>query len=202
MLVEKKSISILVTVIILFSFSGIFAQKDFTNKNIPKKTSDDRKFIYGKLSGRVSYSGYFWFDNTLSQMGQRIIYKENLEEKKGKTLYAQDFETFKSDSVFLRTFKTIPYGTGRLMVMIPRVVSGKIELYNAVYAGFYSFKTSDHFHLYDGIKNIRAIRRKFKEQMKELLSDDPEILQRIDREELTYDDLPTIIYNYNLRRQK
>lgn len=135
-------------------------------------------------------------------MGQRIIYKENLEEKKGKTLYAQDFETFKSDSVFLRTFKTIPYGTGRLMVMIPRVVSGKIELYNAVYAGFYSFKTSDHFHLYDGIKNIRAIRRKFKEQMKELLSDDPEILQRIDREELTYDDLPTIIYNYNLRRQK
>jgi hypothetical protein len=202
MLVEKKSISILVTVIILFSFSGIFAQKDFTNKNIPKKKSDDRKFIYGKLSGRVSYSGYFWFDNTLSQMGQRIIYKENLSIEKGKILYAHDFETFTSDSIFLRSFKTIPIGTGRIMAMIPRIVSGKIELYNAVYAGFYSFKESDHFHLYDGIKNIRAIRRKFKEQMKELLNDDPEILQWIDREELTYDDLPTIIYNYNLRRQK
>jgi len=186
----------------LFSFTGIFAQRDFTNKNIPKKKTDDRKFIYGKLSGSVSYSGYFWFDNVLSHMGQRIIYKENLSVKKGKILYAHDFETFESDSVFLRAFPTIPIGTGRIRTMIPRIVTGKLELYNAIYAGFYSSKKSDHFHLYNGIENIRVIRKKFKEQMRELISDDPEILQRIDREELTYDDLPTIIYNYNLRQQK
>jgi len=186
----------------LFSFTEIFAQKDFTNKNIPKKKTDGRKFIYGKLSGPVSYSGYFWFDNVLTQMGQRIIYKEDLSEKKGEVLYAHDFDTFESDSIFLRTFKTIPVGTGRIMAMIPRLISGKLELYNAIYAGFYSFNKSDHFYLYDGIENIRVIRRKFKEQMKELISDDPEIIQRIEREKLTYDDLPAIIYNYNLRQQR
>jgi hypothetical protein len=38
--------------------------------------------------------------------------------------------------------------------------------------------------------------------MKELLSDDEGIVQQIDRGELDYDDLPTIICDYNLRHQK
>lgn len=135
-------------------------------------------------------------------MGQRILYKDSLNQKKKKTLYAKDFERFRGDSIFLRTFKTIPYGTGRLDAMIPRVVEGKLELYNATYRNYYSFNDSDHYYIYDGRENIRLVKRKFKEQMKELLKDDIDIIQRIDREEVTYEDMPTIIYNYNRRYLK
>jgi hypothetical protein len=180
----------LITVVAIVYSTWCFAQKE------------QRKFIYGTLSGATSYKGYFWFDSKLSQMGQRILYKETLEAKKKRTLYAMDFDTFQGDSIFLRTFKTILYGTGRLQAMIPRIVPGKLQLYSASWVGFYSFTKSDHFYVYDGIKDIRLIRRKFKEQMKELLFDDADLVEKIQREEVNYDDMPTIIQSYNLRRAK
>jgi hypothetical protein len=167
------------------------------------QNKSDRKYIYGTLSGDMdSHTGYFWFDHELSQMGQRILFKPDLDVKKPATLYAMNYETFKSDSVFLRTFKTILYGTGRLKAMLPRVYTGKLELYNAIYTGFYSINESDHFYLYDGKTTISLKRAKFKKQMKEILSDDAEINQRIDRDELKYDDIPEIISAYNLRHPK
>ncbi len=181
----------ILTLLIIFQSCSLLAQKS------------ERKFIYGTLQGsNNSITGYFWFSNVLTQMGQHIVYKENLETKKKKTLYAKDFITFENDSVFLRTFKTILYGTGRLDAMLPRVVPGELELYNAIYRGFYSFSKTDHFYLYKGKERIRLVERKFKEQMKELLGDDTDIIRRIESEELTYSDLPTIIHNYNLRRQR
>lgn len=178
--------------LILFCITGAVAQK--TKKG-------EREFTYGTLEGLDSYTGYFWFDNVLTQMGQRIIYKKDLAEKRGKTLYAANFMAFYSDSLFLRTFPTMQYGFGRIEAMIPRIVSGRLELYSAHWANYYSFKESDHYYLFYGSQNIRLVRRKFKEQMKELLQDDADIIQRIDREEVTYDDMPTIIYNYNQRRK-
>ena len=162
----------------------------------------DRKYEYGTLSGTATFTGYFWFDNNLTQMGQRILFKKTLDEKKTKTLYATTFTTFKSDSVFRRTFETIPYGFGRLAAMLPRIVAGPIELYDAIYAGTYEFETSDHFYLYVGREHIRLVRRKFKTQVTELIRDDADIVQRIERGELTYDDMPSIIHNYNMRKEK
>jgi hypothetical protein len=176
----------------LFLTTGAVAQK--TKKG-------NRKFIYGTLEGLDSYTGYFWFDNVLTQMGQRIIYKTDLVEKKGKTLYAAKFHSFTSDSLHLRTFPTMQHGFGRIEAMIPRIVSGRLELYSGHWANYYSFNESDHYYVFTGSQNIRLIRRKFKEQMKELLQDDEDIIQRVDREEVTYDDMPTIIYNYNRRRK-
>lgn len=174
----------------------------FSGECVAQTKPDNSEFIYGTLTGSTSFTGYFWFERKLwSGMGQRIIYKLNLEEKKGKNLYALNFKTFVSDSLFMRTFKTIKYGTGRLQVMLPRIVTGKLELYNAVYRGFYSFEKTDHYYLYDGNENIQLVRRKFKDQMKELLKDDADIIGRVEREEVTYDDMPSIIYNYNLRKQ-
>ncbi len=160
----------------------------------------ERNYIYGTLRGHKSFTGYFLFDNTLTQRGQHISFR-NPETKKRKMLYAKNFTTFEGDSIFLRTFKTIPAGTGRLAAMIPRIVTGKLELYSAIYRGFYSFSKSDHFYLYNGQENIRLVRRKFKEQMKELLADDVDIVGRIDRGEVSYNDMPTIIHNYNQRQQ-
>lgn len=162
---------------------------------------NNKTFVYGTLSGETTHTGYFWFDNVLTQMGQRILFKENPDSKKKKTFYAHNFTVFSNDSLVLRTFKTIPYGTGRLSAMIPRIVSGKLELYVSKFAGHYLVKASDHFYLFDGVENTRLVRRKFKEQMSEILSDDAEIVRRIQLEELSYDDMPAIIYNYNLRHQ-
>jgi len=179
------------TLLILFQSCVLVAQKS------------ERVFIYGTLHGsNNSITGYFWFNNVLTQMGQHIIYKESLDTKKKKTLYAKDFTTFENDSIFLRTFKTVLYGTGRLDAMLARIVPGELELYNAIYRGFYSFSKTDHFYLYDGKESIRLVKRKFKEQMKELLGDDTYIIQKIETEELTYSDLPEIIHNYNLRRKR
>ncbi len=157
-------------------------------------------YIYGTLHGESqSITGYFWFDNTLTQMGQHIWYKESLESKKKKTLYAIKFPTFESDSIFLRKFRTIPAGTGRLDTMLPRILKGKIELHNAVYRGYYSFSQSDHFYIYTGSESVRLVRRKFKEQMTQLLADDADIVRRIENGKATYDDMPAIIHNYNIR---
>lgn len=180
----------ILVVAIIFSATSLIAQ------------DSERNYIPGTLIGSKTLKGYFWFDRSLSQMGQRILYKESLNQKKKKTLYAKDFKTFTGDGIFLRTFKTIPYGTGRLDAMIPRVVEGKFELYSAIYKNYYAFKDSDHYYLYDGRENIRLVKRKFKDQMNEFLKDDTDIIQKIDRGEVTYEDMPTIIYNYNQRYQK
>jgi hypothetical protein len=64
------------------------------------------------------------------------------------------------------------------------------------------FEQTDHFYIFRGSEQIRLIRRKFKEQMKELLSDDEGIVQQIDRGELDYDDPPTIICDYTFVTKK
>ncbi|HYF68741.1 MAG TPA: hypothetical protein VD884_11425 [Ohtaekwangia sp.] len=180
----------LITVITILSSTSCFSQ------------SNPNNFIYGTLYGTTSYTGYFWFDPVLTQMGQRITYKETLETKKKKKLWAMNFDTFQSDSLFLRRFKTMPFGTGHVESMVPRIVMGKLQLYSASWRGFYSLRKSDHFFIYDGIRKIRLIRKKFEEQMTELLAGDVDLVERIEREELNYDDMPSIILNYNLRQAK
>lgn len=170
-------------VFLCFSIAGVAQQKHY---------------FYGTLTGSTTLEGYFWFDNVLNQMGQRIWFKTDPNIKKKKTLYTHSFETFDGEEIFMRKFKIIS-GMSSWDVMLPRVVTGKLELYNAVFLGYFAFEKSDHFYIYKGQEKIRLVRRKFKEQVTELLSDDADIVQRIEREEVKYDDLPTIIYNYNLR---
>jgi hypothetical protein len=157
-----------------------------------------KKFFYGTLSGAATFEGYFWFDNVLNTMGQRIWFKTNPNIKKKQTLYTHSFETFDGDEIFMRKFKLV-VGLTSWEVMMPRVVTGKLELYNAEFRGYYAFSASDYYFIYDGKQKIRLIRRKFKEQMTQLLSDDADIIRRIENGEVKYDDMPTIIYNYNQR---
>jgi hypothetical protein len=180
-----------IIIILLLSTISVCAQK-----------KRERKYTYGILKGTVSYEGFFFFDSIADQSGQRIYYKPTLDTKKEKLLYPIRFETFESDSVFRRNFKTILYGTGRLQAMVVRIINGELELYDVDYKSHYLSKKVDHFFLYDrrNKNKIRLTRLKFKDQMQEILVDDKEILSKIENGELNYEQLPAIIYNYNLRR--
>lgn len=160
-----------------------------------------KDYVRGVLTGGVdSYEGYFWFSTVLDGRGQRILYKTDLKAKKKKAFYADDFEVFTSDSLCLRSFKVVHYGTGMISAMIPRIVSGRLELYSVVYRGYYSFVKSDHYFMKDGSMDVRLTKKKFKEQLKPLLWGDDELVKRIENGEFAYDDIPEIISLYNSKR--
>jgi hypothetical protein len=63
---------LLTAVVISFCSASAWAQKNVT-------------YVHGTLSGAKSFTGYFWFDKNLTQMGQRILYKETADAKRKKT---------------------------------------------------------------------------------------------------------------------
>jgi hypothetical protein len=84
--------------------------------------------------------------------------------------------------------------------MIPRIVDGNIQLFGLNYTlkSFYFVKsTKDYFFIKKEGQKIKITRKYFKELMKDLISEDKILLEKINNDELKYEDLPQIIQSYN-----
>ena len=142
--------------------------------------------------------GYFWFDHDIDQQGQRVTYAEDSITLSKKRFYTRKYEYFQSDSMFLETFGAVPMLTGDVLIMIPRIINGKVQLFDFKCRGCtFSFIKSEHYFVKKDDHKLKVKKNKFKEQMKELIGDDSALMGKIDREELKYEDLEQIIFSYN-----
>ena len=175
----------------------------FTNIGFAQFFSIKKKeYMYGKMANsKKELIGYFWFDNeNISSNGQTVYYKESLDSKDIKIFQSRKYDYFISDSLYLETFPAIPYPGGDLLIMIPRIVDGKIQLFGLKFTttSFYVVRsTKDYFFIKKGDEKKKIMKKYFKEQMKDLISEDQVLLDKINSGELTYDNLPEIIQAYN-----
>jgi hypothetical protein len=186
-----KKTALLFVFIFLFTSIG-FAQFFSTMK---------REYIYGKMANsKKELIGYFWFDNNITSNGQTVSFKESLDSKNEKVFQSRKYDYFTSDSIYLEKFAAIPYPGGDLIIMIPRIIDGKIQLFGLKYtkSSFYFVNsTKDYFFVKKGTEKQKITKKYFKEIMKDLISDDQVLLDKINNDELTYDNLPQIIQTYN-----
>jgi hypothetical protein len=82
--------------------------------------------------------------------------------------------------------------------MIPRVINGRIQLFDARYKwGYFGAFNAGNYCVKKDNQKICIKKRKFREQIKSLIADADALIKRIDSGELGYDDLATIIQIYN-----
>jgi hypothetical protein len=176
--------------LLISTTSHIFSQSIFGKK---------KEFIYGKMVGRSdTLVGYFWFDNQISQNGQTVEFKEDLNAENKKRFQSRDYDYFESDSIYLETFGAIPTATGDILIMIPRVVNGKIQLFDNKFKwGAMNLFKSEHFFIKKNRDKVRVKKKKFKELMQIYVGDDKPLMEKIEKNELQYEDLIEIITIYN-----
>jgi len=178
-------------VFLAFSFSTpMFSQSMFDGK---------KKFIYGKMVGTSdTLIGYFWFDNQITQNGQTVHYKEDLSSNSANKFQSRNYNYFESDSIYLETFGAIPTATGDILIMIPRIINGSIQLFDSKYRwGNFNLMLSEHFFIKKGNQKLRIKKKDFKGLLMGLVWDDEALLNRITNGELKYDDLMEIVATYN-----
>jgi hypothetical protein len=161
-------------------------------------------FTYGKLvSENDTLVGFFQFETGLSSMGQRIHYKESKEKVFSKPLWAKDFHYFESDSIYLATcdISTI---TGDIFVMLPRVINGTLQVFEYTFKGgpMSLIKMEQYYFVRSEYANSKVTKKNFKKVMPYLIPDSPELLSRIERGELKFKDLKTIIIQFNAETAK
>ena len=169
-------------------------------------SNEKKEYTYGKMgNSKKELTGYFWFDNKhISSNGQTVYYLESMDTKYAKIFQSRKYDYFLCDSFYLETFPAISYPGGDLIIMIPRIVDGEIQLFglNFTKTSFYFVKsTKDYFFIKKGDQKIKITKKYFKELMKDLLGQDEALLARINNDELKYDDLPEIILSYNLHNK-
>ena len=173
---------------VLLVANSAFSQKFVTN------------FIYGKMvKEKDTLAGYFKFDREISQNGQLVYYKKQYESEKTKSFPSRKYDHFESDSFYLETFGVMPMLTGDVLIMIPRIINGRLQLFAVNYngGGFLNLGHSETLCIKKGSEKLRLKKGKFKKQMHKLLDDDEELLQKIDNDELKYEDLTEIVKSYN-----
>lgn len=182
---------------ILFFGLTLIISCTFAQRN--RRTSTE--FIYGRMIKPTdTLVGFFRFDFVVSQNGQTVYFKRGLNEKKTKRFQTRRYDYFESDSVYLENFAVPMSGVlGKVEIMIPRVLNGKIQLfeYRLRTPGLFKDIETERFFVKKGDVKMRLNRRKFKEQMLQLIGDKPEIMGKIDTEQLKYADLMDIIFQYN-----
>jgi len=182
--------------LILFFFlfsssSSIFSQSIFGGK---------KEFIYGKIVGRSdTLVGYFWFDNRkILEYGQMVHFKEDLNSEIKKSFQSRHYDYFEADSIYLETFGAIPTISGDMLIMIPRVINGKIQLFDNKFKwGYMNLFKSEHYFLKKGWDKVRVKKKDFKELMQRFVGDDKSLMEKIENNELKYDDLIEIVTIYN-----
>jgi len=151
--------------------------------------------LFGKMvKGRDILTGYFRFDNEIVNQRQIVHYRESWRGEEVK-LYANKYDYFESDSIYM---ETVPYGLGGGL-MIPRIINGKIQLFEVLIEGRYylHFDGNENIYAKKGGVKMRIRKSKFKKQMHELLADDPSLLEKIDNDELKFENIKEIILAYN-----
>jgi hypothetical protein len=141
--------------LLISTTSNIFSQSIFGKK----------KFIYGKMVGRSdTLVGYFWFDNQITQNGQTVQFKEDLNSDIKKTFQSRHYDYFESDSIYLETFGAIPTFSGDILIMIPRVINGRVQLFDNKFKwGYMNLFKSEHYFLKKGWDKVRIKKKNFKE---------------------------------------
>jgi hypothetical protein len=172
------------------STPNIFSQSIFGGK---------KEFIYGKMVGRSdTLIGYFWFDNQITQNGQTVQFKEDLNSDTKKTFQSRHYDYFESDGIYLETFGAIPTISGDVLIMIPRIINGKIQLFeNKFKWGYFNAFKSEKFFLKKGWNKERVKKKNFKDLMQRYVGDDKSLMEKIEKNELKYDDLVEIVTIYN-----
>ena len=157
-------------------------------------------FIYGKMvKENDTLVGYFKFNHDITQNGQQVYYKKQFESESSKSFPSRRYDYFESDSFYLETFGVVPMLTGDVLIMIPRIINGKLQLFAVNYngGGFLGLGHSETLCIKKGSEKLRLKKSKFKKQMHQLLDDDEALLQKIDNDELKYEDLIEIVKSYN-----
>jgi hypothetical protein len=131
-------------------------------------------------------------------MGQQIMYKTNLTDKKKKKFWASDFISFETQHFYLETFSVQnPAAVGKSDIMIPRIVNGYLQLFEYRFTGSALWLSGDHFFIKDGRKKERIRRKTFIAQMNVFVGDNEALITDIENKMLTYDNLKQIILRYN-----
>lgn len=87
-----------------------------------------------------------------------------MNANKKRIFQSRLYNYFKCDSVYLETFGAVPTATGDLLIMIPRIINGKIQLFDSKYKRGL-FKAERYFIKADGDKALIK-KKSFKQQMK------------------------------------
>jgi hypothetical protein len=163
----------------------------------------EKKYLYGRMVGQAdTLVGYFWFDNQIDQNGQTVFFKKDLNSNKKKKFQSRNYLYFESDSIYLETFPAIPTVTGAVLIMIPRIVNGRIQLFDSKYKwGYANMFKIERFFIKVGGDKVQVKRKNFKQLMNTYLADDEDLITKIENEELQYDNLMEIIITYNNRHQ-
>lgn len=163
------------------------------------KVFSQKEFMYGKMvKGADSLVGYFWIDNHYSQNGQRVNFKEDLNSNVTKRFQSREYDYFESDSLYLETFPAIPTVSGDILIMIPRIANGSIQLFGNTYSGGYmNLIQSETYFIKKDYAKEKIKKKNFKEMMQRFVGDDKALIEKIDKGELKYDDLIEIITTYN-----
>jgi hypothetical protein len=183
--------TLLILCAIFISYSG-FSQRFVTN------------FIYGKMVKRNdTLSGYFRFSPDVTRNGQTVYFKEEFRSGVKKRFPSRRYEYFESDSFYLGTFGVVPTITGDISIMIPRIIDGKLQLFAVDYngGGFLNLGSTESFFIKKGPVKLRIKKSKFKKQMHTLVEDDEALIQKIENDQLKYDDLVDIVKTYNNNHQ-
>jgi hypothetical protein len=157
-------------------------------------------FRYGKMvKGTDTLIGYFSFSHDIDQNGQTVKYRESFNSSIHR-FQSRKYEYFEADSLYMETFGVVPMLTGDVLIMIPRIVNGKIQLFSTAVGGlgFMGLEKKESFFIKKGSEKMRIKKGKFKKQMHSLIADDEALLNRIDSDELKYEDLIQIVVTYDM----
>lgn len=179
-----------VLLLLLFSDTHSYAQ----NKK--------QKYIFGKMyNPGDTLTGYFKFDTEINSNGQTVWYKADINAKRhDKKFQSRKYEAFDSDSLHMETFGTLPGLTGDLLIMIPRIVNGTIEVYyyNISGWGIAGVGRANNFCIKYGNTRLKLKKKKYKEILKKYIIDE-EFTNIIDADNFEYKMIPELIQAYNLK---
>ncbi|MBV8251380.1 MAG: hypothetical protein JO154_02135 [Chitinophaga sp.] len=155
-------------------------------------------YMYGKMANATeTLVGYFSFDKVISSNGQTVYYWKG-PGTRPKTFQSRKYDYFQGDSIYMEKFGTLAALGGKVEMMLPRIIDGRIQLFELTFRreSLPMFK-SDRFYVKKGQEKFQLKKRKFKEQMRTLISEDAVLLNKIENEELTFDDIIDVILMYN-----
>lgn len=187
-----KKVLLCITCYFLFGFTS--AQYRVKVESTLFITNVSENYYFGKLLGKKDTTeGYFSFKKKVWNAGQSVQYK-SLEDGMIQEFSVRKHDRFFSDSICLECIET-KFG---LFLMVPRIANGKIELYGIYYSHGLFIKEKEFFVKVNG-KIEPIIKDEFKDRMRRLLADDKELLDRIEKKELKYNDMLEIVTQYNNR---
>ena len=160
-----------------------------------------KNYVQGTLQGvDQKLTGYFWFDNALSDGAQRIYYKETLESRCSE-ITAADFDRFESTQAYREKFIVSHANASRgAAILLPRIEKGKINLfkYNYVVANQkHNLNRENHYYVQKGLVKTRITYTNFKDKMQDLIGDNAALIAKVKSNKLNYYDLREIIAQYN-----